>query len=154
MSVTVDGGAADATYTVAATLLKGQWKAMLKPAAAGGSYTITAKCTGCKNATAAVMTDVTFGDVWYCGGQSNMALPMVHTLTRNITRDAILAGNYSTLRLHGIKGNMNPFQPWATVKQALEDGWKTPGVAEVAGGPGCTVGATDGTACDSDHSAL
>ena len=64
VSVTVDGGADLASYTVAATVEKGEWKALLKPAAAGGSYTITAKCTGCKNATDAVISDVTFGDVW------------------------------------------------------------------------------------------
>ena len=71
VTITVAGGSASgmASYTVPATLKSGEWKALLKPAAAGGSYTITAKCTGCKNATDAVLTDVTFGDVWYCGGQ-------------------------------------------------------------------------------------
>lgn len=55
---------------------------------------------------------------------------------------------------------MNPFQPWATVKQALSAGWKTdpgqhPAVTATGGGPPpCHIGATDGTACDSDHSAL
>ena len=39
------------------------WKALLKPAQAGGAYTITATCTGCTmNATQSIR-DVTFGDV-------------------------------------------------------------------------------------------
>ena len=59
-----DEGELQATYTVDATVTGGLWKAMLKPTQAGGSYTITAKCTGCANQTAAVLDDITFGDLW------------------------------------------------------------------------------------------
>eukprot|EP00039_Didymoeca_costata_P020170 m.340304 g.340304 ORF g.340304 m.340304 type:complete len:677 (+) comp19230_c0_seq1:26-2056(+) len=97
----------------------GGWKSCLKPGNVGGDVTITATCTGCTNTTDAVIEHATFGDVWYCGGQSNMALSLKHTFSRNASRDAILAGNYSNIRIHGIKGNMNPFQPWVTLKQAL-----------------------------------
>ena len=48
----------------------GGWKACLPPTAAGGDYTVTATCTGCTNTTAAVLEHVTFGDVWYCSGES------------------------------------------------------------------------------------
>ena len=79
-----------------------------------------------------------------------MALPLLHSYTRNESRDAILGGKYTNMRIHGINGNMvrvpvlasfsslllrlttgvwrcarfyssaqNPFQPWATLKQAL-----------------------------------
>ncbi len=123
VSVTVDAGSGMASYTVAATVKSGEWKAALKPtpASASASYTITAKCAGCKNMSAAVLTDVVFGDVWYCGGQSNMALPLAHTLSRNVSRDAIMKGKYSNIRIHGMAGNMNPFQAWATLKDALAD---------------------------------
>lgn len=47
------------------------WKAMLRPTTAGGDYTITAKCTGCTGNTTATLEHVTFGDMWYCSGQSN-----------------------------------------------------------------------------------
>eukprot|EP00658_Telonema_sp_P-2_P024268 TRINITY_DN19753_c0_g1_i3.p1 TRINITY_DN19753_c0_g1~~TRINITY_DN19753_c0_g1_i3.p1 ORF type:complete len:493 (-),score=82.52 TRINITY_DN19753_c0_g1_i3:240-1718(-) len=60
-----------------------------------------------------------FGDVWYCGGQSNMALPLLHTLSRNKSRDAILAGRYSTMRIFGMSGNMNPNQAWSSLKDAV-----------------------------------
>ena len=48
------------------------WKALLKPAAAGGNYTITAACTGCTedgSFSKVNISDVTFGDVWHCSGQ-------------------------------------------------------------------------------------
>jgi len=48
-----------------------------------------------------------------------MALPMLHSYSRNISRDSILSGHYSNIRIHGLLGNMNPFQPWATLKDAL-----------------------------------
>ena len=55
----------------------------------------------------------------YARTQSNMALPLVHSYTRDISRDAIVSGKYSNIRINGMEGNMNPFQPWATLKQAL-----------------------------------
>lgn len=55
----------------------------------------------------------------YCSGQSNMALPLLHTYSRNETRDAIQNDKYSNIRIHGLAGNMNIDQPWATLKQAL-----------------------------------
>ena len=58
-------------YTVAAsTDAGGGWTAALRPAASGGDVTITATCTGCRNATAATVRHLTFGDVYYCAGQS------------------------------------------------------------------------------------
>ena len=48
-----------------------------------------------------------------------MALPLVHSYSRNESRDATLSGKYGNIRIHGLVGNMNPFQPWATLKQAL-----------------------------------
>jgi sialate O-acetylesterase len=53
------------------------WKAVLHPTAAGGDYTITAKCTGCADVTTATLAHVTFGDMWYCSGQSNSEFTQV-----------------------------------------------------------------------------
>ena len=81
VSVTVsgsDGAGAAVLYTVAAfaavddgTLASGSaaaptWKAFLKPAAAGGSYTVSAKGAG----GTLVLERVTFGDVYFCSGPS------------------------------------------------------------------------------------
>ncbi|XP_059186870.1 sialate O-acetylesterase-like [Centropristis striata] len=50
------------------TVTKGIWKITLDPVEAGGPYTVIAVAEN----DAAVLTDVLFGDVWLCGGQSNM----------------------------------------------------------------------------------
>eukprot|EP01048_Picozoa_sp_COSAG05_P004996 COSAG05_NODE_286_length_12159_cov_63.200249_5_plen_295_part_00 len=124
VSVSSGGGA---SYEVQATVTKlasdpenpgragFKWKAFLHPTKAGGAFTITAS-SGVHSAT---ISHVTFGDVWYCSGQSNMALPLLHTMSRNISADAIRAGKYKNLRIHGMAGNMNPYQNWSTVSDAL-----------------------------------
>jgi hypothetical protein len=77
VAVTVQAsGGADA-YTVQAEHIDvvnstyARWKAFLKPSPAGGEYSISAKCSGCTNTTVKTLTDVTFGDIWFCSGQSN-----------------------------------------------------------------------------------
>merc|ERR550532_1516382 len=80
-------------------------------------------CTeGCKDTHITTLKDVAFGDVWYCAGQSNMALPLQHTFSRNLSRDAIMSGHYKNIRIHGLHGNMNPDTPWTKVEDALADG--------------------------------
>jgi sialate O-acetylesterase len=123
-----------ADVVVAAEVTAGvRWKACLAPQKAGGEYTITATTVTAdapinkEPAASASIDHVTFGDVFYCSGQSNMALPLLHSYSRNETRDAILAGKYQNLRIHGLAGNMNANQPWATLKQALvQRSCKTP----------------------------
>ena len=50
--------------------------------------------------------------------QSNMALPLLHTFSRNITRIKALSGAYD-IRITGLKGNMNKvhcrFRCWKVV---------------------------------------
>lgn len=50
----------------------GRWQVELGPFAAGGPYTLTAS-SGRRKAEA---KDVLVGDVWLCGGQSNMGIPV------------------------------------------------------------------------------
>jgi len=80
------------------------WKVLLPPTAAGGAtpnYSITATCVGCSSAapTTISLSNVVFGDMWYCTGQSNMWLPVIHTYTRNETARNITLGKYSNLRM-------------------------------------------------------
>lgn len=78
----------------------GTWKALLRPTTAGGSYSITVSClAGCGNSSASTIAQVTFGDVFYCSGQSNMELPLHYTFSRNKTLDAIIAGRYTNIRM-------------------------------------------------------
>ena len=115
-------GAATAPYTVAAELVNGGagWKALLRPTLAGGDYEISVACDAGCNGSASI-ANATFGDVWYCGGQSNMALPVLHTFSRNETRSAILAGKYNNIRLSGLAGNMNPTQSWIRAREAAKN---------------------------------
>ncbi|XP_032368216.1 sialate O-acetylesterase [Etheostoma spectabile] len=52
------------------TVTKGIWQVTLDPVEAGGPYNVTATVQNNK----ATLTDVLFGDIWLCGGQSNMWL--------------------------------------------------------------------------------
>lgn len=50
------------------SVTKGIWKVTFDPVEAGGPYNVTAAING----STATLTDVLFGDIWLCGGQSNM----------------------------------------------------------------------------------
>ena len=61
----------------------GTWRARLPPTPAGGPYSLTVKASG---GAVQTLTDVLFGDVYLCGGQSNMqfAMPEVTNATAEI----------------------------------------------------------------------
>lgn len=73
------------------------WKALLSPHDAGGTFDVEAACSGCASVAAAMLSDVTFGDVWYCSGQSNMWLPMRFAFEKNRTFEAL--ETYQHIRL-------------------------------------------------------
>ena len=77
------------------------WKVMLAPHGAyGGNATVSAACANCKNSTPAVISNVMWGDVWICSGQSNMELPTHYALTRNRTYNLLdNFGAYQNIRL-------------------------------------------------------
>jgi sialate O-acetylesterase len=84
------------------------WKALLPPQPAGGNYTVTAACTGCSSSapSSATIGNIAFGDMWYCMGQSNMWLPVLHTYERNYTIHNISSGRYGNIRMMaGVSGN-------------------------------------------------
>jgi sialate O-acetylesterase len=141
VEVTVEGGSSGA-YTVQADTIPvgnnnavapggvtyaASWKALLKPAPAGGSLTITAKCTaGCGTGATRSSRDVasiervTHGDVYFCSGQSNMALPLVHTFSAKALQAEMLAGKYDKLRFFQFGGMKAPsvgHQPTPTYTQ-------------------------------------
>ena len=125
------------------------WKVLLPPQPAGGNFTVTATCTGCSSLapSTASISNVVFGDMWYCTGQSNMWLPVLHTYWRNETaRNVSELGKYSNLRLmaggSGTKvrdaraakvnetfvpwpmpyGSVNGSNAWMTAAQAAPEG--------------------------------
>ena len=79
------------------------WKAFLKPAPAGGEYTITAVCTGCgtgdgRARSTSSISRVTMGDVYICAGQSNMALSNIHSYSANGLKEQMMSGKFSKFR--------------------------------------------------------
>ncbi len=51
----------------------GVWRLNLEPKPAGGPYNMTKTCNTTGEVKKIQVTDVLFGDVWLCSGQSNMA---------------------------------------------------------------------------------
>jgi hypothetical protein len=78
------------------------WKAILKPTLAGGEFTVTATCTaGCtgdRRRDSTAIERVTMGDVYLCGGQSNMQLPNYHSYSAKSLQKLLQAGKYAKLR--------------------------------------------------------
>ena len=118
------------------------WKVILDPMEPGGNYTINAECISGSDAGTVMITNVTFGDVWYCSGQSNMWLPLLYTFSRKETHQAILDGKYHNIRIMSGHSNNHPYygspdttlngfnrgygneggsNPWQTALQAVEE---------------------------------
>jgi len=88
------------TKSVAA-MSDGTWKYTLsKPMMTGGNYTVTVSCNTCNNKMS--LYNITFGDVWYCSGQSNMELSLIYSVQRNVTWDLMTQGRYSNIRFYTI----------------------------------------------------
>ncbi|MCL7764511.1 sialate O-acetylesterase [Polaribacter sp. Z014] len=73
----------------------GKWKTTIKTLKAGGPYTLEVK--GSENVT---LKDVLLGEVWLCGGQSNMAMALRGNVGQHIegSNRAILNSTNSNLR--------------------------------------------------------
>ena len=98
------------------------WVAQLKPQPkAGGSSTITVSTPGINGTL--TLERVTYGDVYFCSGQSNMALETYYTFSADSLKAEIASGKYAQLR-HFMYGSMsNHFEAldpqWVTT-------WNTP----------------------------
>jgi sialate O-acetylesterase len=77
----------------------GEWKAQLQPVTAGGPFELTVKG---KNTI--VLKNILVGDVWVCGGQSNMEWPL--SRSRNWTVDKSTVDN-PEIRLFYVPKNMS-----------------------------------------------
>ena len=101
----------------------GRWEAHIKPPPAGGPYGL--KIDGPQHIE---LHNVLVGDVWLCGGQSNMELPLART--RNGDQE-ISQANHPEIRLYKV-GSRSAYSPVA-VPQGT---WKvcTPGTIADNGG--------------------
>lgn len=89
----------------------GRWQARIEPPAAGGPYTV--KVSGHQTAE---LKNVLVGDVWLCGGQSNMGLPL--RFTRN-GEDTAKAANYPEIRFFTVAG-----RPAYHRRETVEGAWR------------------------------
>jgi sialate O-acetylesterase len=100
----------------------GRWELKIMPPAIGGPYTVRVTASQTLE-----LHDVLVGDVWLCGGQSNMELPL--SRTRN-GEEQIKNANHPLLRLFTVK-SQSAYEPTSTVtgswkvcspKTVVEDG--------------------------------
>eukprot|EP01050_Picozoa_sp_SAG11_P027767 SAG11_NODE_7161_length_1185_cov_0.957643_1_plen_293_part_10 len=104
------------------------WRALLQPQpAGGGAFTVTVAShdTSAPNSTLTLQR-VTYGDVYFCSGQSNMALETYFTFSANTLQAQIRAGKYSGLR-HFMMGSMGNHyealaEQWVTSQNSLSAG--------------------------------
>jgi len=73
------------------------WKIILDPYQAGGPYVITATSIAGNEMKTITLADVYFGDVWLCGGQSNMQFNVDQSFTQE--EETTMASNYPHIRL-------------------------------------------------------
>ncbi|XP_064159862.1 sialate O-acetylesterase-like [Anguilla rostrata] len=110
----------------------GVWRATLDPVKAGGPYNVTAVQQGAGKAQV-TLTDVLFGDVWLCGGQSNMAYTLSQVI--NASAEAALASKYPQVRIFmaALETSREPLMDLPRV----EVPWSVP-TAELLAGPAFT----------------
>ena len=98
------------------------WKAILRPAPAGGDWHIAAVAHDANSSTA-TLAHVVFGDMWYCTGQSNMWLPVKYSFSRNESVAAIAQGKYANIRgMFSPSATTPTAGVWKTAQQAIADG--------------------------------
>ncbi|MCJ8733554.1 hypothetical protein PDJAM_G00224870 [Pangasius djambal] len=106
-------------------VLDGIWKVILDPVQVGGPYNLTATQRGSK----IVLTDVLFGDVWLCGGQSNMAFTLGQVY--NASEELAMATKFPNVRVFQAALEMSSVE--LTDLAGVEVPWSRP-TPEILGG--------------------
>lgn len=111
-------------YTIR-TDASGKWKTKISTPAAGGPYEIRIS-----DGRALVLHNVLIGEVWLCGGQSNMEMPLKGFRDQpvNGSNDAIFNAHNDQLRFFTVPRSVK-IQPQDTVKPSV---WKIAEPATVA----------------------
>ncbi|EDO41559.1 predicted protein, partial [Nematostella vectensis] len=108
----------------------GVWKVALEPQKAGGPYTVHASSVVNGSAVESLLSDVLFGDVWVCSGQSNMDFSI--TQTNNPKEAAAEANHYLHIRLFTAE-RFNSTSPLYELK-AIRQLWSVASSASINGG--------------------
>eukprot|EP00912_Choanoflagellata_sp_UC4_P000343 UC4_evm6s209 len=84
----------------------GSWKIFFAPHHAGGDYIIRVHAS---TSEPAMLENVTFGDIWFCSGQSNMELNLHFTFEKNDTFEAVANGDFENIRFFHMNHNPRPY---------------------------------------------
>ncbi|XP_056112443.1 sialate O-acetylesterase [Rhinichthys klamathensis goyatoka] len=76
-------------------VINGIWRTTLNPVEAGGPYILTASQSTTNSSI--TLTDVLFGDIWLCSGQSNMAFTVDQLI--NATEELAMASKFPDVRI-------------------------------------------------------
>jgi sialate O-acetylesterase len=114
VTVLLAGNGLTAKPTTVKAGTNGRWQVAIGPFPAGGPYTLAAS-TGDQKAEA---KDVLVGDVWLCGGQSNMGIPVF--MAKNF-KEEMAKGNFPRIRHLQVGGH------YASAPQELIEGKWTVG---------------------------
>ena len=124
VTVALDGQALPAVTTGA----DGVWRIALPPTPKGGPHEVVATCAAGGSAT---LSDVLFGDVFLCGGQSN-AVFVVHS-GFNATVEIARADNYPNIRVFTVgeygTTSYTPLLQLGSIKQT----WAVASAASIGG---------------------
>ena len=94
----------------------GDWTGTIETPAAGGPYQVEVKSKN--DPTKVVLNDVMIGEVWICGGQNNMAMPVADVL--NAEAEIEKAKDFGKVRLFTV-GHNSAIEPFTEITAA--DGW-------------------------------
>lgn len=111
--------------------VNGTWRQVLPATPASKkAYTLTFKSTSGETAS---LKDVLFGDVFICGGQSNMQFAMGAITNVSVERE--LANNYPTIRLFTVGQKTASKTPLSDL-QTIEQNWSVASNTTIVGGGG------------------
>jgi len=111
--------------------VNGTWRQVLPATPASKkAYTLRFKSSSGETAS---LSDVLFGDVYICGGQSNMQFGML--AVTNKSTEIELANNYPTIRLFTVGQKTKSNTPLRDL-QTIEQNWSVANNVSIAGGGG------------------
>lgn len=141
----MDGSAAEIVSSTAEATADagGHWKAILDGHPAGTGFTVTATSSSSGTETAKLQR-VSYGDVYFCSGQSNMELGLHFTFSVNSTMAAIVDDHkYTNLRLLHFDHNPQSAPQWVpngsivNPSTTTNSSWLTPSDAIASVAAGC-----------------
>ncbi|XP_046574663.1 sialate O-acetylesterase-like [Haliotis rubra] len=126
ITLTISGnGQVTTTSFIGPILSTPVWSVQLPAIDAGGPYNITATSSeGSIN-----LTDVLFGDVWICSGQSNMQFTL--SMAFNATKEVAEAANYPNIRVFTVALGGSPVEEYDLLN--ISQPWSVPSAATIGG---------------------